>query len=175
MMIPPLPADDQISLEDGRKKWTEFYFRAAPLALKAGIQLTIEATGMGNSPITTTREVMEILEAIPELKLTLDYGNMATGGVDPEELEVFSSRIAHIHLKDWSIYTEPTENTELKRCGRYFADAIIGQGDLDLKASWDVLSPTARECFVNLETMDFYGTSSTREVLKKISDELRYW
>ena len=175
MMVPPLPADNQISLEEGREKWTEFYIWAAPAALKAGIQLTIEATGMDNSPITTAGEVLEILEAVPDLKLTLDYGNMATGGVEPDELKIFSGRIAHIHLKDWNIYPVPTENATLKRCGRYFSDAVIGQGDVDIRASWDVLSPADRECFVNLETMDFYGTSSTREVLKKLSDELRYW
>ena len=175
MMVPPLPADNQISLDEGRKQWMEFYIWAAPMALKSGIQLTVEATGMSNSPITATGEVMEILEAVPELKLTLDYGNMATAGVEPEELKIFSGKIAHIHLKDWNISSVPTEKAELKRCGRYFADAVIGRGDLDLKASWDVLSPADRECFVNLETMDFCGTSSTRDVLKKLSDELRYW
>ena len=175
MMVPPFPAEPQKSLADDRARWKEFYAWAAPIALKSGVQLTIEATGMGNSPITTADEVMEILDAVPELKLTLDYGNMATGGDTPESIRVFSGRIAHIHLKDWKIYSQPTENATLKRCGKYFADAVIGMGDVDVKGSWDVLSPADRECFVNLETMDFTGKSTVRDVLKKLSDELRYW
>ncbi len=175
MMVPPFPAENQISLEDDLQKWKEFYIRAAPLAKNAGVQLTTEATGMKKSPITTSSELMEILDAVPDLKLTLDYGNMATAGEKVENLKLFSGRIAQIHLKDWKIYSSPTENASLKRCGRYFADAVIGTGDIDVKASWDVLAPADKECFVNLETMDFYGTSSTREVLKKLSDEMRHW
>ena len=175
MMVPPFPAENQISLEDDLQKWKEFYILAAPLAKNAGVQLTTEATGMKKSPITTSSELMEILDAVPDLKLTLDYGNMATAGEKVENHKLFSGRIAQIHLKDWKIYSSPTENASLKRCGRYFADAVIGTGDIDVKASWDVLAPADKECFVNLETMDFYGTSSTREVLKKLSDEMRHW
>ena len=78
MMVPPFPAEKQQSLDEDREKWKNFYSWAAPLARKAGVQLTIEATGMKNSPVTTSGELMEILDAVPELKLTLDYGNMAT-------------------------------------------------------------------------------------------------
>ena len=175
MMVPPFPAKQQKSLEDDRRKWKEFYAWAAPLALKSGVQLTVEATGTRNSPITTAMEQLEILDAVPELKVTLDYGNMATGGDTPEDIRKLSGKIVRIHLKDWKIYSRPTENATLKRCGKYFADAVIGTGDIDIKTAWDVLSPAEQECFVNLETMDFYNTSSVKAVLKNVSDMVRNW
>ena len=76
LMLPPFPRIRQVSLEDDRKAWTEYYAQALPLARKAGVTLTLESTGMINSPIVTVSEALEVLRNVPGLKLTLDHGNM---------------------------------------------------------------------------------------------------
>lgn len=175
MMIPPVASPNQYSLADDRQAWKRFYSWAAPEAANLGIKLSLESTGMVNSPVTLASEVLEILEEVPDLRVTLDYGNMATGGDSPENIRSLSGKIVHIHLKDWKISPQHIEKSTLKRNGQYFANAMIGTGDLDVKDSWDVLSEKDKECFVNLETADFSGRLPVKEALKEVSDFLRSW
>lgn len=175
MMIPPVASADQKSLADDRARWLEFYSWAAPEARSCGVCLTLEPTGMLNSPVATAAEISELLDAVPDLRLTMDYGNMATAGEAPEAVGAFAGKIAHIHLKDWLISDVEIPNSRLKRCGRYFANAMIGTGMLDVKRSWDALSAADKECYVNLETADFTWKLSIKEALKQVSDCLRHW
>ena len=175
MMLPPFPRKDQISMEDDRKAWIGFYAQTQPLAQEAGITLTVESTGLLNSPVTTAAETLEVLHAVPGLMCTLDPGNMETAEPAGNAYAVLKDYVVQFHLKDWKIYDKPAENTDLKRCGKYFANAVIGEGDLDLKAFWNTVDPSGRELYVNLETTDFARKSSAAEVLKKTADLLRNW
>ena len=56
LMLPPFPRYEQVSMEDDRKAWIEYYAQACPLAQKAGVTLTVESTGYPNSPIVTVEE-----------------------------------------------------------------------------------------------------------------------
>jgi len=175
MMLPPFPRKDQVSMEDDRKAWTEFYAQTQPLAQAAGITLTVESTGLVNSPITTAAEMLEVLHAVPGLMCTLDAGNMETAEPAVNAYTALKDYVVQFHLKDWKISDKPAEKFHLKRCGKYFADAVIGEGDLDLKAFWNTVDARGRELYVNLETTDFARTSSAAEVLKKTADLLRNW
>ena len=175
MMLPPFPRKDQVSLEDDRKAWTEFYAQVQPLAKTAGITLTVESTGLRNSPITTAAETLEVLHAVPGLMCTLDAGNMETAEPALNAYTVLKDYVVQFHLKDWKISGQPKEKYDLKRCGKYFANAVIGEGDLDLKAFWDTVDARGRELYVNLETTDFARTSSAAAVLKRTADLLRNW
>lgn len=175
LMLPPFARQDQVSMVDDRKAWIEYYAQALPLAQKAGITLTMESTGVGNSPIVTVDEVLEVLHAVPGLKLTLDHGNMSTAGDATEVYPLLKDYVVHFHLKDWKIYDTPQPGTTLKRTGQYFADAVIGQGDMDLKKFWSNVDAAGRECYVNLETMDFKNSANTPQVLKEVCDLLRNW
>ena len=175
MMLPPFPRKGQVSLEDDRKAWIEFYAQVQPLAKAAEITLTLESTGMRNSPITTAAEALEVLHAVPGLMCTLDAGNMETAEPSGNAYTVLKDYVVHFHLKDWKISDKPIKNSDLKRCGKYFTDAVIGEGDLDLKAFWDTVDARGRELYVNLETTDFAKTSSAVAVLKRTADLLRNW
>ena len=78
-------------------------------------------------------------------------------------------------MKDWKIYDSPRPDTTPKRCGKHYADAMIGEGDLDLKSFWDTVDAKGRELYVNLETKDFSGRMTAPESLRKVSDYLREW
>jgi hypothetical protein len=67
------------------------------------------------------------------------------------------------------------ENATLKRDGRYYADALIGTGDMDLKLFWQNVSAEHKQLYVNLETLDYSGKLNHREALKLVSDNLRNW
>ena len=175
LMLPPFPRVNQVSLEDDRHAWIEFYGQILPLAQDAGITLTIESTGLTNSPITTAAETLEVLQAVPGLKCTLDHANMETAEPATDAYTKLRDYVVHIHLKDWKIYDAPHPNAQLKRNGKYFANEVIGRGDMPLKAFWDTLDERGRQLYVNLETMDFYQTSSTEKVLKETADMLRNW
>ncbi|OQA85632.1 MAG: Xylose isomerase-like TIM barrel [Lentisphaerae bacterium ADurb.Bin242] len=175
LMLPPFARVNQTSLEDDRKAWIEYYAQAQPLAQKAGVTLTLESTGMKQSPIVTADEVMEVLRAVPGLQVTYDHGNVATADDPVAAYLRQKDHVVHFHLKDWKISDAPSPGGDRKRCGRYFANAMIGEGDLDLKGFWSRVDPRGRTLFVNLETLDFSGKLSKVEALKKVSDSLRNW
>lgn len=175
MMLPPFPRREQISMEDDRKAWIEFYARTQPLAQSAGITLTAESTGLRNSPITTAEEILEVLRAVPGLMCTLDPGNMETAEPAVNSYAVLKKYVVQFHLKDWKIYDKPTENSDLKRCGKYFVNAVIGEGDWDLEGFWNTVDARGRELYVDLETTDFSGESSAAAVLGRTADLLRNW
>lgn len=178
MMLPPFPRYVQKSMEDDRKLWTEYYAQAVPLSLAAGVTLTIESTGYVNSPITTGEEVLEVLKQVPGLKLTFDHGNVATADDPDKAYEMLKEYIVHVHLKDWKISDAPTpasSSESLKRCGKYYDNIIIGDGDMNLKKFWDITDANTRSCYVNLETRDFTNTMTPLAAMQKVANYLRDW
>ena len=175
LMLPPFPRENQKSMEDDRKAWTEYYAQACPLAQEAGITLTLESTGYRHSPITTADEVLEVLGQVPGLKVTYDHGNTATADDPVQAYLKLKDHIVHFHLKDWKITDREVPGSDLKRDGRYYRDAVIGEGDLELKKFWDAVDSRGRELYVNLETHDYTEARDHAGVLRKVSDALRNW
>lgn len=176
MMVPPFPDDSIADLSESRKRWIDFYAWAAPIGKAAGVQITCEQTGFVNSPITTADEVKEALDAVPELKVTFDVGNMATADMDiVGGYKKVKDSIVHFHLKDWTITDAPCKGSDLKRTGKHFTNAIINRGALDLKNWWDNVDASQKNLYVNLETSDPTEILKRHEVMKLVSDELRNW
>ena len=175
MMLPPFPRKGDTTMEEDRNAWIEYYAQAYPLAKQAGVVLTLESTGYYNSPITTADEVLQVLNAVPGLKLTFDHGNTATADDPVAAYHSLKDYIVHMHLKDWKIYDTPQADTTPKRNGKHFADMLIGEGDLDIRTFWDQVDARCKELYVNLETRDFTNPYAARESLKKVSDLLRTW
>ena len=175
LMIPPF-GHKNVDMQESRKLWQEYYVKAMELAAGYPFELTLESTGMPDSPITTGSECRTILDAAPGLKVTFDVGNIVTAGDMFEAYELQKDEIVHFHLKDWKISDTPIPGGELKRCGKYFADAMIGTGDVDLKKFWSVVDPALKEkCFVNIESIDFTGTLSRKNSIKEIVENLKDW
>lgn len=175
VMIPPFGIKDK-SLEESRKLWKEYYIKAGEEAKKYPFTLTLESTGMATSPVVTGEEVLEILQAVPGLKVTFDEGNTSTACDSFKAYELLKDYVVHFHLKDWLIYDKPAEGTFPNRDGRHRANIIIGEGMQDLKGFWDIVTPEQKKnCYVNLETLDFTGKTPRKEAIKKVADMLRNW
>lgn len=152
MMLPPFPRQPASSMEQDRREWIEFYREAAPLVAEAGIVPTLESTGFANSPVTTADEMLEVLAAVPELRLTFDNGNIATAEDPLAAWRRCRDAVVHVHFKDWHVTDAPAADAERKRNGRYFAMALLGEGDLALDALWRELRAGGYHGYINLET-----------------------
>ncbi|MBE6376077.1 MAG: sugar phosphate isomerase/epimerase [Lentisphaeria bacterium] len=175
LMLPPFARQNQSSLADDRKRYAGYFAEAYELSAKAGVTLTLESTGFGNSPITTADECLEILHQVPGLKITFDHGNTATADDPLAAFAKLREYVVHFHLKDWHIYDEPAPGGDLKRCGKYFADAAIGTGDLDIRSFWDTVTEKERELPVNLETKDYSGKTAPEDFFAALCSELQSW
>lgn len=174
MMIPPFPRVNQTSMEDDRKRYIDYYARCCEYAKGSGVTLTLESTGYHNSPITTADECLEVLQQVPDLRLTYDQGNIATADDPIEAFKKLRQYVVHFHLKDWKVSDNKTENCEKKRNGKYFADALIGEGDMDIKSFWQSITPDERQIYVNPESFVFTDIDKL-ETFKKICAEMRSW
>lgn len=176
LMIPPFPIKGK-SMSEALKIWTEVYAIAVEHAKGSPLHVTLESTGMSQSPLVTGEEVMSVLKQVPGLKVTFDQGNTATACDEKEAYKMVKDYIVHFHLKDWIIRDAPFQpDGDLKRNGKYFGNVIIGQGDMDVKGFWDLVTPEQKAtCYVNMETLDFTRKKSPAESLKEVADMLRNW
>ncbi|WP_421726211.1 sugar phosphate isomerase/epimerase family protein [Bauldia sp.] len=71
--------------------------RLLPIAAEAGVTLTIEPHV--HSYLESPTLVLELLDKVPGLKLTLDYGHFACLGYRQEEVDPLVSHAAHMHLR----------------------------------------------------------------------------
>jgi sugar phosphate isomerase/epimerase len=175
LMLPPFARANQTSFEDDRKRYTEYYAKAYELSSKAGVTLTLESTGFPNSPITTADECLEILNQVPGLMVTFDQGNVATADDPIEAFKKLRKYTVHFHVKDWCVSDVAKEDYELKRCGKYFGSATIGQGDMNMKEFWQMTTSEERQIFVNPETRDWTGKKDPLLVFQEVCKVMRSW
>lgn len=175
MMIPPFPRINQTSLEDDRKRYIDYYAKCCEYAKSSNITLTLESTGYHNSPITTADECLEVLKQVPDLRITFDQGNVATVEDPVEAFMKLRKYTVHFHVKDWKVFDTAQADTTPKRCGKHFADATIGEGDMDIKHFWQMTTPEERQLFVNPETRDYTGKREALDIFKQVCAEMRSW
>ena len=175
MMLPPFARSAQQSMADDRKRYAEYYAKGCELAQKAGVTLTLESTGFHNSPITTADECLEILKQVPGLKVTYDQGNVATAADPCEAFLKLREYVVHFHVKDWYVSDTEKDGYTLKRCGKFYGNATIGEGDMDLRSFWKLTNDRERTLFVNPETRDYTGKRTALETFKQVCAEMKSW
>ena len=152
VMIPPSPfVADITDPAENRKRWIEVLAEIAPLAEKRNLAFTVENFPGAASGFVTADDFYEAKKAIPSLKLTFDNGNAASGEDQIESLKRCFKDIVHVHLKDWDISSEPGENKRQMRDGRYYVPALIGEGDVDSKATLKTLEELGYTGYINIE------------------------
>lgn len=175
LMIPPFPRDGQTSLAEERKEYAEFYAEACPLAIAAGVTLTLESTGYGNSAIVGAEECLEILNQVPGLRVTFDPGNVATLEDPLIAYDRLKKYIVHHHFKDWQFSPTPHPGFVRVRSGKFVKNTLIGTGEVPLRALWEKMDEQHRALPVNLETRDFDGNKTPEEVYQKLVHEMKSW
>ena len=68
-----------------------------PLAHQAGVTLTVEPHV--HSHLESPPLVLQLLERVPGLKLTLDYAHFACLGWRQDEIDVLAPHAAHVHVR----------------------------------------------------------------------------
>lgn len=147
----PTSRNDKISRDDFRRFWIDALGQIAPLAGKAGVVLTIENFPGKASAFVTAADFFEAKAQIPQLKLTYDNGNAASGEDPVESLNLCKDDIVHAHFKDWYVQDQPGEGYLEVLNGKYFKPALIGQGDMPTLKCWNALKQSGYNGYVNIE------------------------
>jgi len=107
-----------------------------PIAAQAGITLTIEAHVQ--SFVESPRLVLDLLERVPGLKLTLDYSHFVCLGFRQEDIDPLAPHAAHVHLRQ----ARPGE-----------LQAKIDQGTINFPMMIDTLKEAGYDGYLVLENV----------------------
>lgn len=174
IMIPPFSIINQKSLAEDRKKWTAYYAEMFPLAKSADITLTLESTGLIDSPIVSSSEVLEVLDAVPGLKLVFDIGNTYTADDPISAFSILKGYIVHVHIKDYLVTDTPIfSGSRFRRNGKYCTNVIVGHGNIGIEKICDFIDQSGYDKYGNLETNDPRGIIPADIVMKSVSGYLR--
>jgi sugar phosphate isomerase/epimerase len=145
------PGKPGLSREESRKNWIAGLAELAPFAKDAGLAMTVENFPAANSPFIISSDVLEAVESVPDLKLTYDNGNCATGEDPAASFRKTAHLAAHAHFKDWSIREEETEGYIQLLDGRWYKPALIGEGDIDHAPCLAAMREAGYEGCINIE------------------------
>lgn len=101
ILVPVTPGGDDVSPEDGARRWVEEMEILAPTARDKGVILALENVGRGYGK--SAAELIRLVDAVdsPAVRVYYDIGNATAFGHDPvDEIMALGSRIAAVHIKD---------------------------------------------------------------------------
>ena len=175
VMIPPFARINSKGLDEDRKEWTEYFAEISPLAEAAGMPLTLESTGLPDSPIVKADEILEVLNVVPYLKVVFDNGNTFSADDPLSACRKLFPWIIHVHLKDNHISSEPDGKAVLKRNGKYMRPALIGTGNQDLRGFLRLLQEHRYDRWITLESSDPDRMIPIAEALKGNVELITRW
>ncbi len=155
VMIVPLPIDGVETRAECRKRWCSLLARLAAPARAAHCQLTVENFEGAASPFVTAADLLEILDAAPEVRFTFDAGNAATGEDPVDCARLLSGKIEYVHLKDWQVVQAEGRGTIRGIDGRLYRNAPVGEGENTLSA---VVRELARQKYCGYADIEYGGT-----------------
>jgi len=150
VMIPTM-SNDKIPRNEFRAQWIKALIEVAPLADDAGIVLTVENFPGKHSAFVTAADFFEAKKEIPQLRLTFDNGNAASGEDVVESFKQCREFVVHAHFKDWYIQPEPAEGYRQMLDGSYYRPALIGEGDVNTVGCWKAMKQAGYNGYINIE------------------------
>lgn len=151
VMIPTPPRRETVDRNAYRREWIDALKQIAPLTDDAGIVLTVENFPGKYSPFVTADDFFEAQKEIPQLRLTYDNGNSASGEDPAVSFGACADYVAHAHFKDWDIIDSPAEGFREMLDGRYYRSALIGEGNVDTAACWKAMTEYGYRGYINIE------------------------
>lgn len=147
----PTGGSQKLTREEFRARWTEALAEISPWAREAGVALTVENFPGANSAFVTAADYAAAKALVPDLKLTFDNGNAASGEDPVASFRACAADVVHIHLKDWDIVDTPTQGYREMLDGRYYKPALIGEGDIPTAACWQAFMEAGYDKYLNIE------------------------
>lgn len=170
VMIPPCPRQDTADRIAYRKEWIQVLKQIVPLTDDAGLVLTVENFPGKFSPFITADDFSEAQKEIPQLHLTYDNGNAATGENPVESFKKCADYVVHAHFKDWDIIDGPQEGFREMSDGRYYKAALIGEGNVDTEGCWKAMKEYGYKGYINIEYEN--NKYPAPEAIKKVAEYL---
>ncbi len=147
--------------------------RFVEAAASQGLTVTIECYDDVRSPIATIAGMAEFLQAVPELRVTLETGNFLFSGDDIlQAQQQFRDLVRHVHLKDRylpSLVQGDAPASMLKgtpvtaATGEVMYPCAVGQGHIPVH---EVIGTLAQWGYDGIMTIEHFGVSSFAEAIQ---------
>jgi sugar phosphate isomerase/epimerase len=167
VMLPPIPPADCKDPKHCRDQYIKALQKVADHAIQAQIALTVENFPGQYSPFVTADDFLAARAEIPSLMLTFDNGNAASGEDVAASFNKVAPYVAHAHFKDWKIRPDAADGWRLMRDGRYYQPALIGEGDVDHRATVSAMKNAGYDKYINIEYEgnDYTGEEAMRRAV----------
>ncbi len=136
--------------------------RMVPIAASAGITLSVEPHV--HSYLESPSLTLELIDKVPGLKLTLDYGHFVCLGYRQEEIDALAPHAAHVHLRQAKAGELQTK---------------LGKGTINIAAELATLKAAGFDGHIGLEyTHQDYMNSLYDDILTEtvqLRDLVRAW
>jgi len=151
MVMIPTGSNDKMPRSEFRLQWIKALTEVALLADNAGITLSVENFPGMHSAFVTAADFFEAQKEIPQLRLTFDDGNAASGEDPVESFKKCREFVVHAHFKDWNILSSPAEGYRQMLDGKYYQPALIGEGNVNTIGCWKAMRDAGYNGYVNIE------------------------
>jgi sugar phosphate isomerase/epimerase len=158
------------SRDHARANWIEGLKKAVPVARNAGIVLTVENFPGKHSAFVTAEDFLQAHREIPQLRLTYDSGNAASGENPSYSFRKTFPYTVHAHFKDWYISDQPKEGYREMLNGKYFKPALIGEGEIEHTKILKEMKEKNYDKYINIE---YEGNQDPYEGIRKAVKYLR--
>ena len=136
--------------------------------------LTFEAMGFALAPVKSAAECLQVLSAVPELRITFDSGNVETVEDPIVSYCKLADKVVHVHFKDFLRTAEPSGPNALRALnGSYYRQVLFGEGSSDLETLWRAMKGHGYRGCVNFETCS--DKMPPQKFLKILCDRMRNW
>ena len=145
-------AEDVAEFESLMPRMVEASKELAQYAAQYGITTSVENHGLLMNGSERVRRLIYLVDE-PNFKTTLDVGNFLSVDENPVVAVAENAPVASIvHLKDFYVRDEyPGEGWHHTPGGSYLLGAIVGYGDLDMRAIVRGISQSGFDGFVSIE------------------------
>lgn len=173
VMIPTPGREDQ-PREETRRNIIAGLQEVADFAAQAGITLTVENFPGARSPFVIADDMLQLVRAVPGVKVTYDNGNVYTGGENPaDSFAQVAGQVIHAHFKDWHI-TESEQGMH-GLDGRWYRGGLIGEGIVDQRSCLAAMKQAGYRGFIDIEYEgnDYTPAEATRKAVAYLNGILQ--
>lgn len=144
------------------------------IADEAGVTVTVENFPDRHSPFIVSADVNRAVAEIPQLRITFDNGNAATGGENAyDSFKRVAPWVVHAHAKDFQICGETAPRAMRCLDGRFRRATLVGDGDVDQLGGLRAMKECCYTGYINFE---YEGSEMTpRDATIEGVRRLREW